>query len=122
MESDAASLIGVSSSTNCKMKTLDCLKSGNHSKGGLRKAVQSGAKELIPKKFSSIPIPRSFRTWSREVRPMLVWQILELWLYKESNRKVPHERSQILHGDALMLTLNAEISDTGEEDKSRGEI
>ena len=52
----------------------------------MRKVVQNGSKELVPKKFANISTSGSFKAWARELKDyarMVDPQTLELFRHAE---------------------------------------
>ena len=109
---------------------------------GIRKVIQSGSKELVPKKFQSVGQSGSFMAWAREVKDyarMADPTTLELFRLGESldevwdlNTDIPKELEELdkdlhyfiarfLDGETKLLSLNAEIGELDKEHKSGSE-
>ena len=110
---------------------------------GIRKVIQSGSKDLTPKKFSNIATSGSFRSWARELKDYArmadpkTLTLIKLGEESEDridvNTDVPDELmdldqdlhyfiSKFLDGEAKLLALNADIGDLGTEHKSGAEL
>ena len=108
------------------------------SQKGIRKVIQSGNKELVPKKFQSVGHSGSFKAWAREVKDYarmadpatldllkiaedkdfaIVLADIPLGL-EELDKDLHYFLTRFLDGEAKLLSLNAEIGDLGEEHKS----
>ena len=60
---------------------------------GLRKIIQSGSKDLVPKKFSNIATSGSFKNWPREIKDfarMADPMTNKLFTQGEISEKNPH--------------------------------
>ena len=109
---------------------------------GLRKVVQNGAKELIPKKYINAATSGSFKAWAREIKDYAkmaepdIDELLnmgeedlenkhnvDLTIGKETlDRDLHYLISRFLYGEAKLLALNAEVGEKGKEYKSGVEI
>jgi hypothetical protein len=109
---------------------------------GIRKVIQSGNKELAPKKFQSTALSGSFKTWAREVKDfarMADPAVVELMRhaeiaegpikaqdiimeYVEMDKDLHYFITRFLDGEAKLLALNAEIGQNGVEHKSGSEL
>ena len=110
---------------------------------GLRRLLQSGSKDMMPKLFRNTAVSGSHEAWSREFKDyalMVDPALEELFMIGESADKkvngmfVDHKSSIDLdksfhyfitsrsEGEAKILTLNARVGRAGKEHKSGAEL
>jgi hypothetical protein len=109
---------------------------------GLRKVIQSGSKDLVPKKFTNIAASGSFKAWARELKDysrVADHDTIEMFKMAEEaqeqiefgalpmgkedlDQDMHYLITRFLDGEAKMLSLNAEIGIHGSEHKSGIEL
>ena len=110
---------------------------------GIRKVIQSGNKELVPKKFANVGQSGSFKSWAREVKDyariadpetLELFKIGELTENKvDLQTDIPQQLenldqdlhyfiSRFLDGEAKLLSINADIGTFAKEHKSGAEL
>ena len=110
---------------------------------GIRKVIQSGNKELVPKKFTNVGQSGSFKSWAREVKDyartadpetLELFKIGELTENKvDLQTDIPQKLESLdqdlhyfitrfLDGEAKLLSINADIGTFAKEHKSGAEL